>query len=70
MVSVAKFISIIGGHGLKMPYLPRIRVGFFRKFVSVIGILHSPLQMPVSQFVFPFFIMFGGGSMGVPLSAT
>jgi hypothetical protein len=30
-----------------------------------IGVLQSPPQMPVSQFVFPFFTMFGGRPMSV-----
>ena len=65
MVLVAKFIVITGRHGLKSPYLPRFGVGFLCQFVSMTGVLQSPLQMPVSQFVFPFFIMFGGRPMSV-----
>src|ERR1700722_3164998 len=65
MVLVAKFAVTIGRRGLKRPYLPRFGVGFLCKFVSMIGVLQSPLQMPISQFVFPFFIMFGGRPMSV-----
>src|SRR4029077_16254133 len=65
MVLVAKFIVMTGRHGLKRSYLPRFGVGFLCNFVSVIGVLQSPLQIPVSQFVFPFFIMFGGRPMSV-----
>src|ERR1700690_3378674 len=65
MVLGQKFIVMMGRYGSKRPYLARIWVGFFCKFVSVIGMLQSPLQMPVSQFVFPFFVMFGCRSMSV-----
>jgi hypothetical protein len=40
-------------------------MGFSCQFVSVIRVLQSPLQMPVSELVFPFFIVFRSSSMSV-----
>jgi hypothetical protein len=31
----------------------------------MIRVLQGSLRMPVSSFVFPFFVMFGGGTVGV-----
>ena len=40
-------------------------MGFFCKFVRVIRVLQCALGMPASGYVISFFIVFGGGAMGV-----
>jgi hypothetical protein len=39
-------------------------MGFFGEFVSLIGELKRSLGMPSSRLVIPFFIVFGGSTMG------
>jgi len=52
MVLIGEFTVTTGRQ--KRSYLSRLRVGFLRKFVSVIGILQSPLEMQFPNSFSPF----------------
>jgi hypothetical protein len=40
-------------------------MGLLGKTVSVIRILERPFRMPISRLVIAFFIVFGGGAVGM-----
>lgn len=40
-------------------------MGFLGKFMSAIRVLQRTLGMPVPGLVIPFFVMLGGGAMGL-----
>ncbi|MGD0776383.1 MAG: hypothetical protein ABSC05_26495 [Candidatus Solibacter sp.] len=50
---------------LECHHLPGLIVGFLCKFVSVVGEFHRSFRMPPSPYVIPFFVVFGGRTMGV-----
>ncbi len=40
-------------------------MGFLCQFISALGVFECALGMPVSAFIFPFFIVLGGCAMCV-----
>jgi len=45
--------------------LPGLAVSFHCQFVRLIRVLQCALRMPISSLVIPFFIMFGGCTVGL-----
>jgi hypothetical protein len=49
----------------KPSYLPRLVLGILRELASAVGVLQRSFRMPVSRFVLPIFIVFGGSMVHV-----
>src|ERR1700722_15503542 len=64
VVLVMRSVVISSGHNLESPYLPRLGVRFLGQFVSVIRVLKCSFGMPPSRLIIPFFVMFGGSTVG------
>jgi hypothetical protein len=64
VILVMRSVVITSRH-LEAPYLPRLRLGFLGKLVSVIGVLQSSFRMPVCRRAIAFFVMFGRRTMGL-----
>jgi|GEM_PF-6121144 len=64
VVFVMRSVVVTSGHSLKGPYLPGLGVSFPGKLVGAIRILQSSFCVPATPFVIPFFIVFGGSTVG------